>query len=265
MTIGRVSVVIPALRADAYLDQAVRSVLDDGHPDVEVIVVFDGVDVDLAGWSWRGRTDVVITRTTHRSGSAAAINHGIRLATGEYIARLDADDVSHPGRFAAQLDALRTRPETVLVGTQGRVVDGENRVLGDYPADASADVRELLTRTNPVIHSSFLIRRAVLDGVGGYDESCIRMQDYELLLRLALVGPIAITPGRFVDYRVHGGQNSGKLQGFAPLMIRIACGRSRLAKNLGLSGSAQLIANLAFAAAQLLRYLGLRKPRYLAS
>src|SRR3712207_3488429 len=107
MTMPAVSIVLPVYNAAAYVAEAVRSVLAQTLGDFELILINDG--------STDGSRDVLATFHDHRvrlidqpnQGLVATLNRGVREARGQWIARMDADDISLPGRFAAQLDYLR--------------------------------------------------------------------------------------------------------------------------------------------------------------
>lgn len=259
---GQISVVIPALSYDRYLQEALESVHNDGIQNLEIIVVLDGVSNKPLP-EWANHVNIVNLSTGSRVGAAGAINLGLQHARGEFIARLDADDITLPGRFAEQLAVLRTNDNLVLVGTAAQLVDENGYVIGDFYVRPYEDLRKQLLTTNPFVHSSLLIRQSAMRDVGGYDERCIRMQDYDLVLRLAMTGELALIDVPYVRYRVHAEQSSKKLSGFFGLMRHISRQRRRLAASLGSPLFVQIANDLAFSLAQLLRYAGLRRPRYL--
>lgn len=259
---GLVSVVIPTLSYNAFLHSAIQSVLADGVEDIEIIIVLDGPTPNQLP-SWADRFPLRNFSTGSRMGAAAAINVGLSHANGEYIARLDADDISMPGRFQAQIEMFAANPSLVMVGTTAELINEAGDVVGSFYVRPYKDLRAQLLKTNPFVHSSLMIRHSALLAVGAYDESCIRMQDYELILRVARAGELAIISAPLVRYRVHDEQSSKKLSGFFGLMRKISFQRRSLARVLEKSSSAQIFNDLLFAAAQLLRYAGLRQPRYL--
>jgi glycosyltransferase involved in cell wall biosynthesis len=145
------------------------------------------------------------------------LNLGLQSAHGEFIARMDADDWSHPQRLSEQVAYLRQHPEVAVVGTQIDVVDPADRPLGHrrYPTNPAA-VAGALCRFNPLAHPSVMYRRATVMAVGGY---CYRRhpanEDYELWCRLARHGhQLANLPRRLLRYRLHAGaMKSEKLRG----------------------------------------------------
>jgi hypothetical protein len=127
------------------------------------------------------------------------------LARGKYIARMDADDVSLPERFAKQVEFLENHPETVIVGTAIELIDGRGRRLLRPPAKTSDEVlqRELLEGNSGISHPTAMLRREAMVAAGGYDPETFPAEDLDLWLRLAEVGKLANLPDALVRYRVH--------------------------------------------------------------
>jgi glycosyltransferase involved in cell wall biosynthesis len=263
---GSIAVVIPALHADRYLAQAVASIVGDidAPAALEVIVVFDGA-MPSESHPWMADPRVTIAATGKRSGSGNASNHAASLTQAEFIARMDADDLSLPGRLSQQLRYLSDNTDVVLLGTSGTTIDANGEVLAPYPSGFGDDVRSVLLRRNPIIHSSVVMRRTAFDQVGGYDPTCIRMQDYHLCLRLAQLGRVAVLEDVLLQYRVHDGQTSRTPSGFVELMRKLSFERRSLARRLGAPLVTQAARDSGFVFSQLIRYSGMRRPRYLTT
>lgn len=259
-----VEFIIPCTSFDEHLRAAVESALADTDENIasDVCVVFDGPEQTIPEWLGGVRKRVCFTG--RRSGAGAAINLGVRSSSADLIARLDSDDLSLPGRLEAQVRALRDRPDVLVVGTRARLVNEEGVLVGDWWTRDASSLRTELLRKNPFVHSSMMYRRQDILTLGGYDESCIRMQDYDLVLRFAALGELLILPDFYVHYRVHPGQTSLAPSNFWKLMRHISRRRTILAQILGESIVRQRARNLAYTGSQLLRYLGLRRPRYMA-
>lgn len=183
-----VSVILPARNAERTVEAAVASVLQQSFADFELIVVEDGssdetlVRVRRAAGA-DGRVKVL---DGGGRGTTAAINQGVAAATGRYIARQDADDVSMPRRFERQVAVLEERSELCAVGTAALVIDDAGESTRQLPMRyGAAAVREGLqtARVSPV-HGSMMIRRDRLGEVGGYRSAFVTSQDYDLWLRL---------------------------------------------------------------------------------
>jgi glycosyltransferase involved in cell wall biosynthesis len=183
-----VSVILPARNAERTIDAAVASVLQQSFSDFELIAVddasSDGTLARLRGAAARdGRVRVL---TGEGRGTTAAINHGVAIAVGRYIARQDADDVSMPRRFERQVAALDARARLCGVGTAAQVIDEAGAASRQLPMRyGAAAVKDGLqtARVSPV-HGSMMIRRDRLDEVGGYRSAFVASQDYDLWLRL---------------------------------------------------------------------------------
>ena len=127
-----------------------------------------------------------------RAGLAVALNRALARARAPLVARLDADDVALPARLERQRAFLQAHPEVGLLGTAARVVDESGRDVDDHPPpEDDRAIRRALIRRNPFVHSSVMLRRALVSAVGGYDVSFAVAQDYDLWLRLSAVTRMA--------------------------------------------------------------------------
>ncbi|MEP9382512.1 glycosyltransferase [Nocardioides cheoyonin] len=249
-----VSVIIPTIRDDADLREAIRSVQEDGYDNLEVIVVWDGPEATMP----TDRVERVTYVATGGVGTPGANNLGLETARGDYVARLDADDISLPGRFAAQVAALEANPDALLSVTNAKVVDAEGAAVGDYPRVRQSDLPWALLRSNALVHSTFMFRRNPLR----YDTRCVRMQDYELAMRLAAQGPIAVVDDAYVAYRVHPHQSGRNVTAFWHYIPVVLGTRRMLARRLRRPVS-QVPRDLVWFGAQYSNKLGLR-DRYTA-
>src|ERR1051326_2264165 len=129
-----VSVLVPVYNAARYLDVAISSVLRQTFSDFELIAVDDGSKDDskkiLEHFSANDARIRVISRPN--TGIVGALNDGLAVARGEFIARMDADDVALPGRFQAQLDYLRGHPDCIAVGTAVQIIDARGAVVDRF-------------------------------------------------------------------------------------------------------------------------------------
>lgn len=257
----RVSVVVCAIEPSSYLDQAVECLLHQTEADLQVVVVWDTATTFPAQpWYDSGRVKVV--STGRRSGTPNALNTGIAHCDAPLVGRLDHDDLSEPERFALQCDFLDRHPGVVAVGAWADLIDDEGVVIGPGLREVSGDVAKNLLHGNPVVHSSLVMRRDALASVSGYAPEATRMQDYELLLRLATVGTIHLMDQKLVSYRLHGAQFSRLSSPYKAYTRLVLRRRLELAQHLGASLSGQVARNAAWFAAQVLRFHGARHPGY---
>lgn len=227
-----VSVIMAVHNGAAWVAEAVRSVLDQTMPDLELIVVDDASSDGTAG-ILAGLADPRLrVQRTERLGLARALNEGLRLARAPLVARLDADDVAAPDRLARQVAFMQARPEVGVLGTGAREVDAAGRAWGVVrPPAADADIRRALIRRNLFVHSSVMVRRALLVDAGGYDPSFPVAQDYDLWLRLARRTRLANLPEplvvrRLLPTRVSASREAERLRSEARVRWReVAAGR----------------------------------------
>ena len=204
----RVTVLTAVYNGERYLDEAVASVLGQDYHDFEFVLVDDG-STDrspeiLASWAARDARIVVHTLPANL-GLPAALNAGLAIARGEYVARHDADDVFLSGRMAAQVAVLDAKPEVVMVNTYIELIDARGRrIATEGRPTPSAAAAYLLNFSNAVSgHGQVMFRRDAVRELGGYDRDFFLSEDYELWTRLARVGEIAMLPRIGMRHRVH--------------------------------------------------------------
>jgi glycosyltransferase involved in cell wall biosynthesis len=208
-----VSVLLPVRNAAATLDQAVESVLRQTLTNLELIALDDGSDDDsgqrLESWAARDARVRVLRRPPR--GLVAALEDGRRCCRAPLIARMDADDLCHPERLAAQVQYLEAHPGVGVAGTlvEGQTVDGQPLARGmtRYLAWSNAlCAPEAIARErfveSPLVHPSVMLRRSVLEH-GGYREGPFP-EDYELWLRLLARGVVlGKVPRVLLTWREH--------------------------------------------------------------
>lgn len=204
-----VSVVMPVHNGAGYLAEAVESVLRQTFDDFELLAV-DGNSTDASPailGEFAARDERVRVIRQSGRGLVAALNQGVAAGRGEFIARMDADDVALPERFARQVQYLRDHSAVAAVGTAMHAVGPDRAPLWrmDYPTEP-ADVKRMLKTASCLGHPSVTMRRAALDAVGGYRPVFTDAEDYDLWLRLADRFEIANLPDVLMHYRCHPGQ-----------------------------------------------------------
>jgi glycosyltransferase involved in cell wall biosynthesis len=207
-----ISVLLPYRNAGATLEEAVASILEDMGADDELVLVDDGSS-DASATIARSFADrdvrvVTISPSGTGIGIARALGRGLAACRGEWIARMDADDVSLPGRLAAERAMLESDPKLGVVATQvdligaagpgiQRYVDWQNSII-----TAADHAREIFVEA-PVCHPSTMIRRSALDAAGGFRAGPFA-EDYDLWLRLDAAGwAIAKVPRVLFRWRMH--------------------------------------------------------------
>lgn len=200
-----VSVVMTVFNGELFLRRALDSILGQTYDCFELIVVDDAstdstVDI-LAGYP---DARLVVVRNAVNLGPYGAANAGLKRARGEYIARHDADDISHPERLEKQVAYLQIHPKVGLLHTDYRMVDAQDRELErvSLPTD-NAELQKRLVKSNIFVHGTIMVRRALFEAVGGYREFFPVSQDYDLYLRIAELAELANLPEPLYGFRFH--------------------------------------------------------------
>lgn len=206
--VPRVTVLTTVYNGARYLEETIESVLAQSWADFEYIVVDDGstdsTPALLEKWAARDPRLVVIRNETNR-GIPASANRGLAAARGEYVARLDADDVSEPDRLRIQVEVLDSRPDVAMVSMNYYLMRQDGLLLRKTNHHAPPEVIEYLLHFGNAVggHSQVMYRRSAVMQVGGYDEACPVALDYDLWTRLVRVGRIVILPSVGMRYRIH--------------------------------------------------------------
>ncbi|WP_439493740.1 glycosyltransferase family 2 protein [Bosea sp. (in: a-proteobacteria)] len=205
-----VSVIMSVYNGAELAPGAIASILDQTFGDFELIAIDNGSFKDdtrdvlnrIAGETCDPRLRIVTL--DKNIGLAGALNHGIGLARGRYIARQDHDDLSQPTRLEKQVAFLEANPDVGLLGTRAEIWVGNEPTARahDHPVENAALQIDMLTN-NPFVHTSIMMRKSVLDQVGAYTTDPERQppEDYELWSRIARVSQLANLPERLVVYR----------------------------------------------------------------
>lgn len=182
----RVSVLLPVRNGEAHLEESIRSIEAQTFADWELLVIDDGsTDATPQVAARRGDPRIRCVRREPR-GLPHALNAGLELARGEYVARQDADDLSFPERLADQVAYLDSHPEAHLLGCGFRTIDGGGRVIGAYSFAGAHEAlaAQMAQLVNPLPHTGVVFRRSAALAVGGYRELFRKAQDYDFYLRL---------------------------------------------------------------------------------
>ena len=182
-----VSILLAVYNGASTLHSAVESLRQQTLRQWELILVDDGsTDTTASVATELGALDPRIRVVTNdrNLGLAESLNRAFRMSSGEFIARMDADDRSLPERFMLQLDFLRTHPDVAVLGTAAHEIDSSGRRIGLTTRREHHDVIAAhMFKENPFIHPSVMLRREFLEALAGYDQTLRRAQDYDLWLR----------------------------------------------------------------------------------
>jgi len=185
----RITVLMPVFNGERYLAEAIDSVLAQTFNDFELLILDDGsTDGSRAIAKACPDPRIRLVCNDGNRGLIYSLNRGIALATGEYIARMDADDICLPERLEKQVALLDADPELAAVGTPVIFIDcagnkcgvwDDDRLTPDWP-----EIRRRLPRANCLAHPGMTVRRSIMIDYG-YDPDQKGAEDYDLWLRMA--------------------------------------------------------------------------------
>lgn len=202
-----ISVIMPVFNMEAYVREAIESILNQTFSDFEFIIVDDASTDGSCGIisSYLSDSRVSLVSMLEQLGNHQARNVGIRQAKGRYICAMDADDIARPDRLKVQYQYMECHPEVLAAGTHYSFIGMSGDPVKPQSYD---DIREALLVNNCFLHPSLIIRSAALRVVGGYDGTFVYSADYDLMCRLALIGPVVNLPENLMTYRWHTQQIS---------------------------------------------------------
>lgn len=207
-----VSVLMSCYNASRWLGESIQSVLNQSYGDFEFIIVDDGSKDDTLSIIRRyaSNDDRIVVIAKSNTGLAASLNVGIKQARGEWIARLDADDICELERLEKQVQAALNNPELIFIGTGLVLIDEQGQILSThhYPKTHGKLVEHLQTARKFPAHSSAFYRSDAVQSIGGYRPRFHRAQDWDLWLRLSEIGELECLVEPLVRVRKHANQIS---------------------------------------------------------
>jgi len=226
----QITVLMSVCNGARWLHESIESILEQSFEDFEFIIVNDGSQDESLDIIWRYAALDPRIRVVDKSNSGLAdsLNVGIESAQGEWIARIDADDIAMPHRLATQLDYAIRDETCVVLGSSAVHIDEHGKECGlvTYPVHHKQLCHLMEARCiNPIAHSSALIRTATVRAVGCYRKRFRRSQDYDLWLRLSKFGEIGTIDRPLVRVRKHTEQVShegGGLQQVVDAQVALA-------------------------------------------
>ena len=211
----QVSIIMPAYNAEAHLAEAIESTLSQTHGDFEFILIDDGSsDATLSiaqGYAQRDRRMRVLTQ--ENKGIAGTLNRAIELASNQWLARMDADDVMLPHRLARQIAFLHEHPDIDVLSAYVLLINESGRTIGAFTSPLTS--REAMRRAladNVLVaipHPAAMLRKAAVQALGGYRACFEPADDVDLWARLLEQRYcIQVMPEFLLKWRVHAGSGS---------------------------------------------------------
>lgn len=211
-----VSVVLPVFNGEKFLDEAITSIRNQTFSHFEFIIINDGsTDQSIEIIKRHAASDpriVVVDR--ENKGLVATLNEGVRLASSDLIARMDADDIAEPDRLMVQYEFMEKNAKVVAAGTAYLLVDERgNPIRKFFPATTnSALQQQALQRATPICHPTAIFRKSAFQLIGGYQSNAMLAEDLDLWLRMGEVGDLANVKKILLKYRQHSGSISESKQ-----------------------------------------------------
>ncbi|GMW02742.1 MAG: hypothetical protein AMXMBFR84_38780 [Candidatus Hydrogenedentota bacterium] len=230
MTNLLVSILMPVWNSESSLETAIKSILDQTYAHWELIAVDDGSTDDTNALLHAASKRDSRIRVIHQphEGIVAALRHAHSVAQGQFLARMDADDWTHPDRIAQQLNYMTFYPDIALCGTQveslpGTIGSGRERYqqwINTLTTPESV-AREMFVEC-PVAHPTFFLRREPFEAVGGY-EDIGWAEDYDVVLRLHAAGyALSNVAKPLLRWTNHSNRHSMNHPRYAPAAFRAA-------------------------------------------
>ncbi|MEK7202849.1 MAG: glycosyltransferase, partial [Patescibacteria group bacterium] len=192
--------------------EAIKSILNQSFTDFEFIIINDGsIDKSLEilkKYQIKDKRIKIIS--INNKGLVYSLNEGIKLAQGEYIARMDVDDISKQDRLEKQFKYIQAN-NLVVCGAWAEGIDGlgNNIKNMNYPPDIKK-IKIFTLLHNPFIHSSVMFRKDIFEKVGGYKIFFKHIEDYELWTRIVFKYKTGNIPEALLKYRIHEEQITKK-------------------------------------------------------
>jgi len=208
----KISVIMSVYNSEKYLREAVLSVLGQTYKDFEFIIINDGsTDNSLKTLKeFEDQDSRIKLISRENKGLVDSLNEGIKMAQGEYIARMDADDISVPERLEKQLK-WAAENDLAVCGTWAEEIDSIGNEVKDlnYPPVVGR-VRFFTLLHCPFIHPSVIFRKDIFEKVGGYRGKFKHIEDYELWTRIVFKYKTGNIPEILLKYRIHNEQITKK-------------------------------------------------------
>jgi glycosyltransferase involved in cell wall biosynthesis len=198
----KVSIITPSFNQGQFLEDSIRSVLEQDYPDIEYIIV-DGGSKDNSLEIIRKYEDRLAWWVSEKDrGHADALNKGFARATGEILAWLNSDDIYFPGAVAEAISVLRSQPAVGMVYGDADLIDDAGETVGKF-ASRQTSYRQMLRGSVHIPQATTFFRANIWRQVGPLDLSLFFSFDYDLWVRISKVSQLLYVPKRWAKFRIH--------------------------------------------------------------
>ncbi len=210
-----ISVIMPVYNVGEYLSQAINSILSQSIRDIEFIII-DDASTDNSykiarEYALRDKR-IKLYRNKTNSGISISAKRALSYSTGQFIARMDGDDIALPERFAKQVKYLKSHPLTVAVGAQCLLIDKDGTIIGqkNFPTEFE-EIYKYIFQFVPLQQPTLMINRKLLpEDFQFYRDGMNTAEEIELIFKLFMYGKVENLPDVLLMYRVHNGNTSFK-------------------------------------------------------
>ena len=181
----KISVIMSVYNGMPYLEQAVESIFRQTFEDFEFFIV-DDASTDETWRYLKSLRDMRIKLIQNKKnlGLAASLNIALRQAQGDFVARMDADDISLSIRFKEQINFLQKHPTIDICGSFVNVIDETDKIIGQIKKPTSdEEIKKELFWLTPLLHPTWFAKKEVFRKLKGYDEKWDYVEDFEFLIR----------------------------------------------------------------------------------
>jgi glycosyltransferase involved in cell wall biosynthesis len=175
---------MPTYNCGKYISQSIKSILNQSHVRYELLVIDDGSDDNTEEIVKEINDNRIIYEKIEHKGTAAALNRGIFLSKGDWIARIDADDLNHPDRFKKQINFIENNPQYNIISSWSVYFNNKSKICFTWKSPVNhEEIIKSLNSFNPLNQSGLLIKKELLSE-NKFDESFDYFEDFEFMYRV---------------------------------------------------------------------------------
>lgn len=207
----KISVLMPVYNGERYIKETIKSILNQSYKYFEFIIVDDGSTDDTLKIIQSFTDQRIYVISANHAGIVQALNIGLERCRGEYVIRIDADDLCMSERFSTLLNYMEANKQVIVCGSWAKKINTNGEVIEkmNYVPVESKEIKKYTLLHNPFIHPSVIFRKDVIYKAGMY-KKFKHNEDYELWTRILQVGEGHNIPEELIYYRIHENQLTRK-------------------------------------------------------
>ena len=224
-----VSFIISVYNGEAYIERCIKSIFNQTYQNLEIIIIddcsTDSTNLILKNLSYQSKIKINLIKNSINLGLTKSLNIAANIARGEWLARLDADDISKKDRIKNQINFAIKNSQYSIIGSSCDFINREGKYLfsKNYPSE-HYQIKSVLEKAGAFFpHSSVIIKKDVFSELGGYNPYMKYSQDYELWLRASARFKIFSIKKKLVSVRIHDNRISSHNKGNNQLIYSRAC------------------------------------------